>query len=213
MKKITALLATTMLVCNLQAQSVVTDPNALAQRFALAAQQMEEMVEQKYKFVEQINLMKKQCEDSKTMKERYGKVSKSISRGNEMVGIIEEAEKLMQLNKDIRNSILNKNNSLSDETVMAYVDLLVEFTSEISEKVKEAKKTINDNKELMGSKSNEDGKESEDGHQMSDAERIERLRQIREDLRSIHDNIAMIYQRLNRINVNNSRQHFIHTLY
>lgn len=206
MKKITTLIATTMLSFGAYSQSmVVSDPTSIAQRLLLASQEMDEMIEQKYKFVEQIELLKKQGEEARKMRQRIENVSNAIRKGREIVGIINEAEELMQLNKEIRNTLLESKTCLTDETIMTYVEMLVDQTTEVTDIVSEARKAVQSNSDLS--------ENSDNSHKMSDAERIARLRQVREDLRSIHDRIASIYLRLNRMAVNNSRQNFIHSLY
>lgn len=212
MRKIATLTATIALACSLHAQTVVvSDPTSIAQRLLLATQEMDEMIEQKYKFVEQIELLKKQAQEAQKVRERLQKVSNAIKKGHEIVGILTQAEHLMELNKKIRHSIMDKATSLSDETILGYVELMVQYTTEISNIVIEAKKAVQDNNDLL----EDSGEERNDSgsHKMSDAERIERLRQVKEDLREIHDKIATIYYRLNRIHVNNSRLHFIQSLY
>lgn len=213
MRRIATMAAILALACGLQAQTVVVhDPTSIAQRLLLASQEMDEMIEQKYKFIEQIELLKKSAAEAKKVRERMEKVSNAIRKGHEIVGIMEQAERLMELNKRIRRTIMDDAKWLSDESAMVYIELLVRYASETSEIVLEAKKAVQNNESLLDDTSNE-GSGSQEGHKMSDAERIERLRQVKSDLTAIHDNISGIYHRLNAVKARQSRLHFINSLY
>lgn len=214
MKKLLIIATFAISSVNLYSQTVVTDPNSIAQRLLLATQQMDEMVEQKYKFIEQIELLKKQYNESKELRRRVEKVSNAIKKGHEIVGIMTEAEAMMQLDNDIRHSLLDKANDLSDETIMTNIDFLVKYAGEISNIVSEAKKAITDNEDILETEdSNSSNSNSSNSQKMTDAERIERLRQIKTDMHELHDKIAEVYYRLNRIQVSHSRNKFIHSLY
>ena len=50
-----------------QGAMVISDPASVAQRFVLATEEMTEQIEQKYKFIEQIDLARKALDQSRKL--------------------------------------------------------------------------------------------------------------------------------------------------
>ena len=113
MKNFILLILTVMISLGAHSQSVtiVSDPSSIVQRLTLASEEMEEQIEQKYKFIEQIRIAQKAYEESKKMQERVEVVSEYIKTASEVIDIIE-------LGEEILNTIKSMKKSLSDSRII-----------------------------------------------------------------------------------------------
>ena len=211
MKKIISFILSIALASSqLYAQTVVSDPTSVAQRLTLALQEMDEMVEQKGKMIEQIEVLKKQFKEAELVRKRVENVSNAIKKGHEIVCIMEEAESMLELDRTIKQTILEQAKAISEESAMMYIEMLVKYADEVSDLVMEAKTAVKDSESLLEEENNNS---DAGGHKMTDAERIERLRQIKEDMHNLRIKITSIFNRINSIQIRSNRSDFLHSIY
>ncbi len=181
MKKltITALLSVSVLYTNAQGAMVVTDPTSFAQRLSLATEEMNEQIEQKYKFIEQIKIAQKAYEESKKIQARVEQVSNYIKTANEVVNIIALGEDIMNLCKAMREQLSSSEILSKDEKYQCIVDL-INCSSNVSNIARKASAVIQD-------------KTKDNDLSLSDFERQQELRYLRNELELTKADLLRIY--------------------
>jgi hypothetical protein len=162
-----------------QGAMVVSDPTSILQRLALATQEMEEQIEQKYKFIQQIEIAKKAYENSKKMQERVEQVSTYVKSAKEVVEIIALGEEIIEISKDMREQISNLEGVADSRKYQCIVDL-INCTTNISEIAKRASAVVQDK-----------GKEND--VTLSDYERQQELRYLKNEMNLTKLELQRIY--------------------
>ena len=131
-----------------QGAMVISDPASVAQRFVLATEEMTEQIEQKYKFIEQIDLARKALDQSRKLQQNIEIVSSFVKSAQEVVDIISEGENIVRNFKSMQNAIFKSDLLSNDEKFMCIAEMIncCDNINEISKKAtnqKEIKQNIN----------------------------------------------------------------------
>lgn len=179
MKKLMILPFLLILSLNGYGQFTVTDPTSVAQRLVLAMEEMEEQIDQKYKFIQQIQIAQKAYESSKSMQEKVEKVSTYVKTAKEVVEIISLGEDIMRISKNMRKNVQNTNVLTENEKFQAIVDI-VNCTTNISQIAKQASRVVQD-------------KKSDNDVSLSDFERQQELRYLKNEMKEMKTELQRIY--------------------
>lgn len=162
-----------------QGAMVVSDPTSIVQRLALATEEMKEQIDQKYKFIQQIEIAKKAYENSKKLQDRVEQVSTYIKSAKEVVDIIVLGEEIIDLSKMMREEI-SKADELGDTRKYQFIVDLINCTTNVSEIAKRASAVVQDK-----------GKGND--LTLSDFERQQELRYLKNEMQLTKTELQRIY--------------------
>ncbi|MBP5424420.1 MAG: hypothetical protein IJ916_08200 [Paludibacteraceae bacterium] len=162
-----------------QSAMVVTDPTSFAQRLSLATEEMNEQIEQKYKFIQQIQIAQKAYEESKKIQQRVEQVSTYIKTANEVVDIIVLGEDIMNLCKKMREKVKNSDLLTYAEKSQCIIEL-INCSSNVSNIAKRASAVVQD-------------KTEKNDAAMSDFERQQELRYLKNEMQLTKAELVRIY--------------------
>lgn len=165
-----------------QSAMIVSDPTSFIQRLSLATEEMNEQIEQKYKFIEQIQIAQKTYEASKQIQERVEQVSTYIKTANEVVDIIALGEDIMNISKAMRESISSSKILNSKEKYQCITEL-INCTSHVSNIAKRASAVVQD-------------KTSQNDVRLSDFERQQELRYLKNEMKLTKEELVRIYNNI-----------------
>lgn len=164
-----------------QGAMVISDPASVAQRFVLATEEMTEQIEQKYKFIEQIDLARKALDQSRKLQQNIEVVSSFVKSAQEVVDIISEGESIIRNFKSMQNAIFNSDLLNNDEKYMCIAEM-INCCDNIKEISKKATAVVSD-------------KNADKGVKLSDFERLQELRTLKLEMEMTSDEMNDIYLR------------------
>ncbi|MBO4530669.1 MAG: hypothetical protein IK017_07210 [Paludibacteraceae bacterium] len=193
MKNFILLILTVMISLGAHSQSVtiVSDPSSIVQRLTLASEEMEEQIEQKYKFIEQIRIAQKAYEESKKMQERVEVVSEYIKTAGEVIDIIELGEEILNTIKSMKKS-LSDSRIINEEEKQKCIEDIVKFSSRISDIAKRASAIVHN-------------KTNNNDVQLNDYERQQELRYLKKNMEQIKEKILETYNSVFTYNLAKNR--------
>ncbi len=193
MKKLIVLSCFTMFVANVYPQGamVVSDPTSVVQRLTLAAEQMEEQIDQKYKFMEQIQIAKQSLESAKKMQEKVEKVSSYVKDAKEVAEIVTIGENIVKTSNNMRKNI-KKTAALSiTEKAQTILDL-ADCSSNVSKIAKQASAVVQN-------------KTDKNDVSLSDFERRQELRALKKEMETTQKELNRIYNKAFTKSVSNTK--------
>lgn len=164
-----------------QGAMVVSDPSSIAQRLLLASEEMDEQIDQKYKFIEQINIARKAYEESTKIQKRVEQVSTYIKKAKEAVEIIALGEDIMNISKAMRANLAQTKMLDEDQKYQCLVDL-INCTTNVSEVAKKAASVVRD-------------KTDANDVAMTDFERQQELRYLKNEMLLTKQELLRIYNK------------------
>ncbi len=162
-----------------QSVTIVSDPSSIIQRLTLAAEEMEEQIEQKYKFIEQIKIAQKAYEESKKMQERVEVVSEYIKTAGEVVDIINLGEEIINTIKSMKKS-LSSSGIINEKEKEKCIEDITKFASLVSDIAKRASSIVRN-------------KTNDNDVQLNDYERQQELRHLKNEMTQVKENLLRTY--------------------
>ena len=162
-----------------QSVTIVSDPSSIIQRLTLAAEEMEEQIEQKYKFIEQIKIAQKAYEESKKMQERVEVVSEYIKTAGEVVDIINLGEEIINTIKSMKKS-LSSSGIINEKEKEKCIEDITKFASLVSDIAKRASSIVRN-------------KTNDNDVQLNDYERQQELRHLKNEMTQVKVNLLRTY--------------------
>ncbi len=193
MKKLIVLSCFATFVANVYPQGamVVSDPTSVVQRLTLAAEQMEEQIDQKYKFMEQIQIAKQSLESAKKMQEKVEKVSSYVKDAKEVAEIVTIGENIVKTSNNMRKNI-KKTAALSiTEKAQTILDL-ADCSSNVSKIAKQASAVVQN-------------KTDKNDVSLSDFERRQELRALKKEMETTQKELNRIYNKAFTKSVSNTK--------
>ncbi|MBO5132094.1 MAG: hypothetical protein IKL19_02555 [Paludibacteraceae bacterium] len=178
-----------------QGAMVISDPASVAQRFVLATEEMTEQIEQKYKFIEQIDLARKALDQSRKLQQNIEIVSSFVKSAQEVVDIISVGENIVQNFKSMQNAIFKSDLLSNDEKFMCIAEM-INCCDNINEISKKATAVVSD-------------KNADKGVTLSDFERLQELRTLKREMEMTSDEMNDIYLRYLSPYVSTNREDFL----
>ncbi len=174
-----------------QGAMVVSDPTSVVQRLTLAAEQMEEQIDQKYKFMEQIQIAKQSLESAKKMQEKVEKVSSYVKDAKEVAEIVTIGENIVKTSNNMRKNI-KKTAALSiTEKAQTILDL-ADCSSNVSKIAKQASAVVQN-------------KTDKNDVSLSDFERRQELRALKKEMETTQKELNRIYNKAFTKSVSNTK--------
>lgn len=164
-----------------QGAMVISDPASVAQRFVLATEEMTEQIEQKYKFIEQIDLARKTLNQSKKLQQNIEIVSSFVKSAQEVVDIISIGEDVIRNFKSMKNAVFNSDLLNNDEKFMCIAEM-INCCDNIKEISKKATAVVSD-------------KNADKGVTLSDFERLQELRTLKKEMEMTSDEMNDVYRK------------------
>lgn len=177
--------------CFSQGAMVVSDPTSVVQRLTLAAEQMEEQIDQKYKFVEQIQIAKQSLESAKKMQEKVEKVSSYVKDAKEVAEIVTIGENIVKTSNNMRKNIKKTAALTITEKAQTILDL-ADCSSNVSKIAKQASAVVQN-------------KTEKNDVSLSDFERRQELRALKKEMESIQKELNRIYNKAFTKSVSNTK--------
>ena len=162
-----------------QSVTIVSDPSSIIQRLTLAAEEMEEQIEQKYKFIEQIRIAQKAYEESKKMQERVEVVSEYIKTAGEVVDIINLGKEIINTIKSMKKS-LSSSGIINEKEKEKCIEDITKFASLVSDIAKRASSIVRN-------------KTNDNDVQLNDYERQQELRHLKNEMTQVKENLLRTY--------------------
>ena len=193
MKKLIILSCLTAVASNgfSQGAMVVSDPTSVVQRLTLAAEQMEEQIDQKYKFVEQIQIAKQSLESAKKMQEKVEKVSSYVKDAKEVAEIVTIGENIVKTSNNMRKNIKKTAALTITEKAQTILDL-ADCSSNVSKIAKQASAVVQN-------------KTEKNDVSLSDFERRQELRALKKEMESTQKELNRIYNKAFTKSVSNTK--------
>lgn len=160
------------------AQMVVSDPASVAQRAMNFVDQMSEAIEEKYAMYEQIEQASEQIKMAKKSYDKYRKVMGWVKTSQEIISIITIGEEISKEVNDFRRYLNGSQMLNADEQFRLYLAAF-KFYEKAMDHITEAKRYISDFN-------------SEEDTGLSSAERLDLLRNIRQDMQTLQYQIAWV---------------------
>jgi phage shock protein A len=174
-----------------QGAMVVSDPTSVVQRLTLAAEQMEEQIDQKYKFVEQIQIAKQSLESAKKMQEKVEKVSSYVKDAKEVAEIVTIGENIVKTSNNMRKNIKKTAALTITEKAQTILDL-ADCSSNVSKIAKQASAVVQN-------------KTEKNDVSLSDFERRQELRALKKEMESTQKELNRIYNKAFTKSVSNTK--------
>ena len=174
-----------------QGAMVVSDPTSVVQRLTLAAEQMEEQIDQKYKFVEQIQIAKQSLESAKKMQEKVEKVSSYVKDAKEVAEIVTIGENIVKTSNNMRKNIKKTAVLTITEKAQTILDL-ADCSSNVSKIAKQASAVVQN-------------KTEKNDVSLSDFERRQELRALKKEMESTQKELNRIYNKAFTKSVSNTK--------
>jgi benzoyl-CoA reductase/2-hydroxyglutaryl-CoA dehydratase subunit BcrC/BadD/HgdB len=179
MKKILLLFLFTTLLSTAHAQFVVSDPTSFAQRLSLFAEELYEIMTDRKELISQTANTGQMLQQAKDAIKKLQKVSSYVQGAKISLDIVKEGINLSnQVSK--LSSNLSKLTYLTDEEIANAICFSAELGDHIAEMVGEAKEML--------SSSNDKG-------EMTDYERIQLLKDIQKELKTLRSLLSQVEKR------------------
>lgn len=161
------------------AQWMVTDPGSITQRLTLFLEELAEAMQERYSIEQQTDNTSELVQQNKTTLEKLQKISNYIQTALVVQEIAEESEEVIDKIKDIKDQF-SKLDKLTKEEIYNVLNFSMDMSKQVLEKVSESKKMSKN-----GQKSGE----------MTDYERLQVLKDIKEEIVKIKKNLTEIEKR------------------
>ena len=161
------------------AQFMVTDPASITQRLTLFLEELAEAMQERYSIEQQTDNTSELVQQNKTTLEKLQKISNYIQTALVVQEIAEESEEVIDKIKDIKDQF-SKLDKLTKEEIYNVLNFSMDMSKQVLEKVSESKKMSKN-----GQKSGE----------MTDYERLQVLKDIKEEIVKIKKNLTEIEKR------------------
>ncbi len=193
MKNMLVLSCLAMVCVNVYSQGamVVSDPTSVVQRLTLAAEQMEEQIDQKYKFMEQIQIAKQSLESAKKMQEKVEKVSSYVKDAKEVAEIVTIGENIVKTSNNMRKNIKKTAALTITEKAQTILDL-ADCSSNVSKIAKQASAVVQN-------------KTDKNDVSLSDFERRQELRALKKEMETTQKELNRIYNKAFTKSVSNTK--------
>ncbi len=193
MKNMLVLSCLAMVCFNVYSQGamVVSDPTSVVQRLTLAAEQMEEQIDQKYKFMEQIQIAKQSLESAKKMQEKVEKVSSYVKDAKEVAEIVTIGENIVKTSNNMRKNIKKTAALTITEKAQTILDL-ADCSSNVSKIAKQASAVVQN-------------KTDKNDVSLSDFERRQELRALKKEMETTQKELNRIYNKAFTKSVSNTK--------
>ncbi|MBO4370765.1 MAG: hypothetical protein J5808_05330 [Paludibacteraceae bacterium] len=179
MKKIIFFILCSLSLTRVLAQTVVTDPTSVAQRVSIFLEEMEEAVSSRLELIEQVENTRKTYELSVQAAEKLREVSEFIKTSAVACDIVSQGTSVTNKILSYKQQ-LSEMHSLSEEERYSVYCTLIEMGKHVADKVKEGM-------EMTQSKEN--------GGEFTDYERLQMLKDVREELEWLNSSVETLFTR------------------
>ncbi len=179
MKKILLLILLTAVLAPSYAQVVVSDPTSFAQRLSLFAEELYEIMTDRQELISQTANTGEMLQKTKEAIEKLQKVSTYVQGAKISLDIVKEG---VNLSKQVSklNTEFSKLTHLTDEEIANAVCFSAELGDHVAEMVNEAKEMLNSRK---------------DKGEMTDYERLQLLKDIQTELKTLRGLLSKVEKR------------------